>query len=227
MAQAEIHYVKIQFELEQDEDGYPPYTVENLWALEQSDGYELDNIPWYAKGVSCGDMIAASPDGDGRLTFNKVLRRSGNSTLRVWLSAAAVDQCRQVRNAIERLGATLPWYSSDFIGHQATSSDCRSWSSEYPDGQARRAVVSARARTHLARFGRLVIDLFSGRLLSRAPCSVRVLSVIRVYQVKARPQLFEWPGEGHLEACPMPSLNKQFTTYSLTPDRTAQKQAAE
>jgi isopenicillin-N N-acyltransferase-like protein len=35
------------------------------------------------------------------------------------------------------------------------------------------------------------------------------------------------PGEGHLEACPMPALNKRFTTYSLTPDRAAQKQAAE
>jgi isopenicillin-N N-acyltransferase-like protein len=35
------------------------------------------------------------------------------------------------------------------------------------------------------------------------------------------------PGEGHLEACPMPALNKQFTTYTLTPDQTAQKQAAE
>ena len=35
------------------------------------------------------------------------------------------------------------------------------------------------------------------------------------------------PGEGHLEACPMPALNKRFTTYSLTPDRIAQRQAAE
>lgn len=35
------------------------------------------------------------------------------------------------------------------------------------------------------------------------------------------------PGEGHLEACPMPALNKRFTTYSLTPDLVAQKQAAE
>jgi isopenicillin-N N-acyltransferase-like protein len=35
------------------------------------------------------------------------------------------------------------------------------------------------------------------------------------------------PGEGHLEACPMPALNRQFTTYALTPDRAAQKQAAE
>lgn len=35
------------------------------------------------------------------------------------------------------------------------------------------------------------------------------------------------PTEGHLEACPMPALNRRFTRYSLTPDRTAQKQAAE
>jgi isopenicillin-N N-acyltransferase like protein len=35
------------------------------------------------------------------------------------------------------------------------------------------------------------------------------------------------PGDGHLEACPMPALNKRFTSYSLTPDLTAQKQAAE
>ena len=35
------------------------------------------------------------------------------------------------------------------------------------------------------------------------------------------------PGEGHLEACPMPAFNKKFTTYTLTPDRTAQRQAAE
>jgi isopenicillin-N N-acyltransferase-like protein len=35
------------------------------------------------------------------------------------------------------------------------------------------------------------------------------------------------PGEGHLEACPLPALNRRFTDYTLTPDRTAQKQAAE
>lgn len=35
------------------------------------------------------------------------------------------------------------------------------------------------------------------------------------------------PAEGHLEACPMPALNRTFTTYTLTPDRVAQKRAAE
>ena len=35
------------------------------------------------------------------------------------------------------------------------------------------------------------------------------------------------PGEGHLEACPLPALNRRFTTYSLTPDHAAQRAAAE
>ena len=35
------------------------------------------------------------------------------------------------------------------------------------------------------------------------------------------------PGEGHLEACPMPAHNRRFTAYNLTPDRTAQRAAAE
>ncbi|MGE4078220.1 MAG: C45 family autoproteolytic acyltransferase/hydrolase [Reyranella sp.] len=35
------------------------------------------------------------------------------------------------------------------------------------------------------------------------------------------------PGEGHLEACPMPALNRQFTTYKLEPDATARRAAAE
>jgi isopenicillin-N N-acyltransferase-like protein len=34
------------------------------------------------------------------------------------------------------------------------------------------------------------------------------------------------PAEGHLEAVPMPALNRRFTTYTLTPDRTAQRAAA-
>ncbi|MBX9600011.1 MAG: DUF4265 domain-containing protein [Bryobacteraceae bacterium] len=76
--------------MEQDEDGYPPYAVENLWALRRADGFELDNVPWYAKRVASGDLINAQPDADGRLVFSSVIRRGGNSTLRGWL-ADAVD----------------------------------------------------------------------------------------------------------------------------------------
>ena len=46
-------------------------------------------------------------------------------------------------------------------------------------------------------------------------------------QVATSAMILMRPGEGHLEACPMPALNKRFTTYALTPDGVAQKQAAE
>jgi isopenicillin-N N-acyltransferase like protein len=35
------------------------------------------------------------------------------------------------------------------------------------------------------------------------------------------------PAEGHMEVAPMPALNRRFTTYTLAPDRTAQRAAAE
>ena len=35
------------------------------------------------------------------------------------------------------------------------------------------------------------------------------------------------PGEGHLEACPMPALNRRFTAYTVKPDQIAQRAAAE
>lgn len=115
MADADSSQVKITFALEQDEDGYPPYAVENLWAIQRADGFEVDNIPWYAKGIACGDLVAAKPDGDGRLAFERVLRRGGNSTLRVWLSAAAVEKCQQLRQAIEAAGATSELSGTRFL----------------------------------------------------------------------------------------------------------------
>ncbi len=45
--------VKIVFELQQDEDGYPPVTRESLWATPTDGGlYRLDNIPFFAHGCA-------------------------------------------------------------------------------------------------------------------------------------------------------------------------------
>src|SRR3546814_9863854 len=72
-------HVKIRFPLEQDESGYPPETSETMWAVPLGNGrYRLDNIPFYAKLVSDGDVVAASII-DGDLTFEEILEASGRS----------------------------------------------------------------------------------------------------------------------------------------------------
>ena len=56
----EEKHVKICFPLEPDEDGWPPVTAETLWAVELGGGlFRLDNIPFYARGVSDGDTVSA------------------------------------------------------------------------------------------------------------------------------------------------------------------------
>lgn len=59
--------------------------VETLWATHLgADEYKLDNSPFYAYGVSWEDVVCApfSPQ-DGFPTFQRVVSKSGNRTVRV------------------------------------------------------------------------------------------------------------------------------------------------
>jgi hypothetical protein len=59
--------------------------VETLWAYDLgSDKYKLDNLPYYAYGVSCDDVVLAPFDEDEQFpTFQKVVSKSGNRTIRI------------------------------------------------------------------------------------------------------------------------------------------------
>ena len=84
---ADSGQVKILFALEQDEDGYPPVNVESVWARKTSDNfYELDNIPFYVRGISYKDVVDVARDDEGALNFKNIVRRSGHSTVRVIVS---------------------------------------------------------------------------------------------------------------------------------------------
>lgn len=75
--------VKVIFELEKDEDDYPPADSEGLWARPLGGGlFQLDNVPFFAKGVACEDVVSATNVG-GELLFQKVVRPSGHATLRI------------------------------------------------------------------------------------------------------------------------------------------------
>ncbi|MDD1611425.1 MAG: DUF4265 domain-containing protein [Methylococcaceae bacterium] len=81
---SESNLVKIYFYLEQDDDGYPPVATESLWARELQDNmYCIDNIPFYAKGVSLNDIVTAKPNEENLLFFRKIIQPSGHSTIRV------------------------------------------------------------------------------------------------------------------------------------------------
>lgn len=89
-------FVKIQFHLEQ-EDGWPPASVEFLWAFRTVDGYyQIDNIPFFAHDVSLGDVVSATPEEGGIFVFDRVIVPSGNSTIQVLLFDETVfDSLRQ------------------------------------------------------------------------------------------------------------------------------------
>jgi hypothetical protein len=97
-------YVKIFFELEQDEDGYPPASVESLWARSVGEGlFKIDNIPFFATGVAVDDVVAAIPDR-GVLQYKDVVQPSGHSTLRIIVYEES--QAAEVRALFKRMGCS-------------------------------------------------------------------------------------------------------------------------
>ena len=93
---------KILLELKRDEDGYPPDRWESLWADTLEDHlYRVDNIPFYVKGISSGDVISAELI-DGQLVFRGLVRPSGNSVLRLYIFQA--DDVPAARKEFNSLG---------------------------------------------------------------------------------------------------------------------------
>jgi len=75
---------KVLFRIQED-DGTT--SVETLWAIPLgNDLYRLDNSPFYAYGVSWQDTVLAPFDPAEQFpTFQTVVKRSGNRTIRVIL----------------------------------------------------------------------------------------------------------------------------------------------
>lgn len=99
----------MRFQLEVDEDGWPPYASEGMWALALGDDrYELKNSPWFVPGVANGDVVRASVDADGILWASEVLESSGNLTL--WVIPIAAGPLRgseaKVLERLTRQGVT-------------------------------------------------------------------------------------------------------------------------
>ena len=73
-------YVKLYFEVPiEDSDDCE---IESLWASPSINGYKLENIPFYARGVSFGDVVLAE-EKHGCLYMSELLEASGHSTVRI------------------------------------------------------------------------------------------------------------------------------------------------
>jgi hypothetical protein len=96
--------VKLHFALEQDEDGYPPFAVESVWATltNKTNEYVIDNIPFYVRGVALGDVVSAKADDDGHLWFHEVINPSGHSTLRILMLHP--DETEEIKSFLCSLG---------------------------------------------------------------------------------------------------------------------------
>lgn len=82
--------------------------VETLWAIDLGNNeYQLDNLPFYAYSVSWQDVVFAPYDAtEGLATFQHVVRKSGNRTVRIILDEPPEPgtQAHQVLKGLEALG---------------------------------------------------------------------------------------------------------------------------
>jgi hypothetical protein len=85
---------------------------EYLWGRELEDGtFEIDNIPFFVRGVSVGDRVSVVRHELG-LLFRQLIASGGHSTLRVLLADGQEDQAgadpaiTQLRQILRRLGCT-------------------------------------------------------------------------------------------------------------------------
>ena len=103
--------VKLQFDLLQDAQGYPPATSKSMWAVPLGHSrFQLDNIPFFVCGVSCIDTVSAQRETSGLLKYYQLLESGGHSTLRVIFHNSATDlrplrdRVNELRNRLRELG---------------------------------------------------------------------------------------------------------------------------
>lgn len=70
--------IKVSFVYEEEGE----YKIESLWTIKTDEYYKVDNIPFFIKNVSLGDIVSVEDD-DGELFFDDIIETSGHSTIQI------------------------------------------------------------------------------------------------------------------------------------------------
>ena len=110
------NYTRIFFKLEPDEHGWPPVGAESMWAVKVGENeYKIDNIPFYVRGISVGDIVSTKEE-DKVLYYNKLLKDSGNCTIRVFIQNENVKETEGfLRTFLKEKGAEIEGLNEGFF----------------------------------------------------------------------------------------------------------------
>lgn len=95
------NYVKLAFEVDRDDGNVD---IETVWAIPVEGGYKVDNIPFYARGVACNDVVSAESGEDEVLRYTGPSVPSGHSTVRLWFADAST--VAPVREQLRAMGCS-------------------------------------------------------------------------------------------------------------------------
>lgn len=102
---------KIAFPLQQDAEGWPPASVETLWAMKVGDDlYKIDNIPFFVHTLAMGDVVRAISQNE-MLEFQEIISFSGHSTVRIMFNT--LSEFNTICTHLKELGCVLE-SGSDF-----------------------------------------------------------------------------------------------------------------
>lgn len=95
--------VRVFVRIQQDEDGYPGVDIEGLWCAPEGRYHRIDNIPFFAPGLACGDLIRTRAEGD-QLWLEALIEESGHAT--VWAICRDEQMKDEVRSSAASLGCS-------------------------------------------------------------------------------------------------------------------------
>ncbi|MBD3771891.1 MAG: DUF4265 domain-containing protein [Rhodobacterales bacterium] len=85
---------------------------EQLWGEEVGPNrYVLCCIPFFAYDIALGDEV----ETDSNSTIEKVVRRSGQVTFRIWLGGTTPENCQNLVSEVEAAGALLECSSENLL----------------------------------------------------------------------------------------------------------------